>query len=331
MYSLLANMSTVLSETELASPPSCSNFYYYQAVKAIRRQLEMSSNLDNSIIIALWHLISAEMNRDEFKAAAMHITGARAVIEHLHRVDQADCQYLALLRTCDALLGTDILVQFVSVSPFEGVPVRHIGDPHLAEAVRRARTRNDLLSAAHAEIVSSDTRLAICDLITLLSVGVVQSDKSQEWMSAIDIPRWAEISWRLVTARPSSRLMYAVSRGLGLWMYLILHILLQIKAAQPVAFTLKELLSEIDSDEWHGHEEVLIWILGVGAMVPMRRKSQQAWYAGEVARLLESPRFQGYDFIRPGDIVALFKKFFWLDVQLPMLGLFVSNIRRWKS
>ncbi len=108
MYALLANMSTMLPEMEPGSNFPSSAYYCYQAIKALRRRLSMSLQPDESVIIGLWHLISAEKNRGDCEAAFTHLRGAHTILCHLRQSGHPlSPQYAALLEASDALLVID--------------------------------------------------------------------------------------------------------------------------------------------------------------------------------------------------------------------------------
>jgi len=120
MYALLANMSTMLPEMEPASSLPRSTYYCYQAIKALRHHLLTSAQPDESVLIGLWHLISAENNRGDFKAALTHLNGANAILKYLQKAGNPPSQqYIALLQACKSLLTTGVLTRRMSSSSSE--------------------------------------------------------------------------------------------------------------------------------------------------------------------------------------------------------------------
>jgi hypothetical protein len=106
MYSLLANISTMLPEMEFSSSSPYSTYYCYQAIKSLRHHLSTPTRLDESIIVGLWHLISAENNRGDFRAALVHLNGASAIFKYLEEsAGLASPRSGALLRASAALLA----------------------------------------------------------------------------------------------------------------------------------------------------------------------------------------------------------------------------------
>ena len=105
LYALLANMSTMLPEVELTSSLPCSTYCCYQAIKSLRRCISNFPGPDESVIVSLWHLINAEINRCDIEAALTHLKGAIAVFEHLQLSGKPpNPQYIALLQACSSLL-----------------------------------------------------------------------------------------------------------------------------------------------------------------------------------------------------------------------------------
>ncbi|KIW66787.1 hypothetical protein PV04_06082 [Phialophora macrospora] len=99
-------MSTMLPEMEVSSALPHSTYYCYQAIKSLRRHLLTSTSLDESIIVCLWHLISAENNRGDFRAALIHLNGANAIFTYLEKSSGPPSQQSgALLRASAALLA----------------------------------------------------------------------------------------------------------------------------------------------------------------------------------------------------------------------------------
>ena len=118
MYTLLANISTMLPELDVASTFPSSAYYCYQAIKAVRRYLSTTDRLDESVILGLWHLISAENTRGDSEAALTHLRGAHAILRHLR---QSGCppspQYVALLEACDPFWAIGVHTRQPSSSP----------------------------------------------------------------------------------------------------------------------------------------------------------------------------------------------------------------------
>jgi hypothetical protein len=328
MYALLANMSTIVSEQKSRISQYHSKYYCYQATAALRRRLSTSTSPDASLVLSLWHLISAEMNQGNFEAATIHLKGAVAICD-LMCID--DPNYVGPFQICDTLLATDIFKQHLDVSHllFDPGPCSNFHDLNLGQAVCGSSVPNNLLSSKHRSFVSPELRKTIEELIEYNLSAAARSHSQEEWRTSIHDGYWSRLSWRFLTLRETNCPSSLLARGISMWIYLMLYTLSDIKIAQPVSYSLQKSLSSASPQEWAGHEEVLIWMLTVGAMVPMGARAEQTWYARKLVALLDESSFgKDYDFTRKNDIVVFSKRYFWIDdIQKPILESLVEIIK----
>lgn len=328
MFALLANMSTIVSEQKSRISQYHSKYYCYQATAALRRRLSTSTPPDASFVLSLWHLISAEMNQGNFEAATIHLKGAVAICDVLCINDP---NYVGPFQICDSLLATDIFKQHIDVSLllFDPGSCSHFHNLSFGQGVRGSSLQNSLLSSKHKSLVSLELRKAIEELMEYNLCAAARSHSPEEWKSSIHDGYWSRLGWRLLTLRETNYLSSLLARALSMWIYLMLYTLSNIKIAQPVSFGLQKSLSKTSAEEWASHKEVLMWILTVGAMVPMGTRAEQTWYARKLIALLDESSFgKDYDFTRKNDIVVFSKRYFWIDdIQRPMLEPLVAIIK----
>jgi hypothetical protein len=110
LYGLLAHVSTALAKADPKGDSkimlSASDAYCHKAVAALRTRLSTSIEPDHHVIVGLWHLISAELNRADFEIARTHLYGANAIILHVQKTGQ-DLRppYVTLIRACESKLA----------------------------------------------------------------------------------------------------------------------------------------------------------------------------------------------------------------------------------
>jgi hypothetical protein len=104
MYALLAHMSTI--RLDVGSCAGLSDDYRYRAVAALRTRLSAPAKPDHLVIISLWHLISAEVNRGDLEIAKTHLEGAKAIALHLQESGNAlGIPFVMLIRVCESRLA----------------------------------------------------------------------------------------------------------------------------------------------------------------------------------------------------------------------------------
>lgn len=334
-YALLANMSTILSEhcdkTKSISQFN-SNYYGYQATAALRRRLSSEAPPDTTLVLSLWHMISAEMNQGNFEAATIHLKGAVAICDLLCINDP---NYVAPFQICDCLLATGIFKQHPEVSYFTVktdspyCPDNHFHSLSLVPSPQVASMQSKFMSIKHADLLSPESRKVVQELVDYNASAAARNHSKEDWKNSIKDGHWSHLSWRFLTSQEPKHVSSSLTRALGMWIYLMLYTLSNIKIAQPVSFSLQRLLSGISLEEWAGYEEVLMWILTVGAMVPMGTRTEQTWYARKLVNLLdESNCGKEYDFTKKRDIVEFSKKYLWIDdLQRSMLDPLVAMIK----
>jgi hypothetical protein len=107
LFGLLAHVSTALIKADPKGDPkammSVSDGYCYKAVVALRARLSTSMEPDYRVIVGLWHLISAELNRADFEIAQTHLHGANAIILQLQKSTlDLKPSYVTLIRSCES-------------------------------------------------------------------------------------------------------------------------------------------------------------------------------------------------------------------------------------
>ncbi|KAK5048490.1 hypothetical protein LTR84_005580 [Exophiala bonariae] len=334
-YALLANMSTILSEhceKNKSISQFNSNYYGYQATAALRRRLSSEAPPDTTLVLSLWHMISAEMNQGNFEAATIHLKGAVAICDLLCINDP---NYVAPFQICDCLLATGIFEQHPEVSYFTVRPDsayctdNYFHSLSLIHSTPSRSVPSKFTSGKHTNLLCPDLRKVVEDLVNYNASAAERNHSKEDWKNSIKDGHWSHLSWRFLTSRESKHVSFALARALGMWIYLMLYTLSDIKIAQPVSFSLQKLLSTTSMEEWSDHEDVLIWILTVGAMVPMGTRAEQMWYARKLVTLLDdSDSVKEHDFTKKRDIVEFSKNYLWIDdLQRSMLEPLVAMIK----
>jgi len=336
LYSLLANMSSIASQQNSHMSRYQSKYYCVRATTALREELSLSNAPDTTIILSLWHLISAEMNHGNFEAATIHLKGAAAICDLLH-IDDPD--YIVPFQVYDSLLATGIFKQYYDVSAVlfdTGSSYRHFHNLSLVQGARDPSMGNDLLSSEHGSLVSPDLRRMIEELIEYNESAAAGNYSQEDWKNSMNDGHWSRLSWKLLSSQQPNHLVGVLARAVSLWIYLMLYTLSDIKMALPVSYSIRRLLSATSQQDWEGHKEVLIWILSVGAAVPLGDRAEQTWYARKLVSLLDdSACGKTYDFANKNDIVVFSKRYFWIDeIQKGMLEplvMLIKSIRLEKS
>ncbi|OAP58863.1 hypothetical protein AYL99_06160 [Fonsecaea erecta] len=299
MYSLLAYMANYMHDIDGLLPSADGPVYMHRALRASQNYVTSRQPITGRLIFNIFALGCAEWYRYNREAGYVHLKAAKSIIDSIGGLKSQDGPLVELLLTGDAYvaaeLGTKPLWSDTDFDNGDEHPMTAYGLQELQKLLSGTVTiGSGLLGSAQRRIIPATLRWIILDLAVVLSVFKSSQTLEAAVAAAEDQPPSLEglhwINVRSIAIR--HRLLHldmddgrsaAVQTALVLWMFLSLTITGRVRSAKVMAPFLRDRLCSIPDKDWDGHEEVLLWVLSVGALSAQVGSNAHTWFVGQIS------------------------------------------------
>lgn len=292
MYTLLASMASYMKYVDGMYFAGDGDYYIHLALQASRAYFKSRGPITERMIFNTFHLGCAEWYRHNSDAAYVHLQAAKKMTDSLGGLRMLDQPVAELLLTGDAYVSAERQVKPQwSYGDFED------GDNHPMNmyAIQQLQllvsgcmaTATGLLLPAHQEFVPSDLRGVILDLAVVL--GLLQSNSTPVFTSfhsknpSPELLHWMHIRTLAIRHRllamdlPDPR-SHGIRTALILFVFMCFTVAGRKRSMKIVAPNLQTHMLTIRDDQWHGHEEIRMWIWIVGALASAEGSETRSFF-----------------------------------------------------
>ena len=291
MYSILSNMASQLLNLGHLNLSQSTKFFIHKAIIATQRTICNQPLLDQSMLYWLFHLGCAEWYRSNFEAALIHLQGMKSIYDRMGGTTVLDEGLRTVIALSDVFNSGALLVQPTFPCDYDPGRAPYLEQFGLQELFQSEVANSVLLSSTCQRIVPNEVHEFVNGLMeyaflhenaVLRSPAASENEEFTHWMHL----RWLTMNQKILALQlEDSRPMF-ISVAVGIWSNIILPLHVCLMLGEAMAVRLDHRM-KANTPNWEGHEEVLMWILMIGAMATINHKSAHDSFLQEILSLIK--------------------------------------------
>ncbi|KIY02507.1 uncharacterized protein Z520_00972 [Fonsecaea multimorphosa CBS 102226] len=326
MYALLAYMASYMQDIDGLPAPGDGAVYMHRALRASQNYVKSRHPITGRLIFNIFALGCAEWYRYNREAAYVHLKAVKSVIDSIGGLKSQDGPLVDLLLTGDAYVAGELERKPLwSDSDFDNGddhPMTAYGLQELQKLLSGAvAIGSGLLSSAQQNIIPATLRWIILDLAVLLSVyrsSQSLGSAAEDQLSALEGLHWINvrsiaIRHRLLHLDLADERSAAIRTAIVMWMFLCFTVTGRVRSAKVMAPLLRDRVSSVSEKDWEGHEEVLLWVLSIGALSAQVGSETHTWFVARMSSLPVINSGAAEADRTFAALVTLAEKFFYLE------------------